>query len=170
MKMDWLSIVIAFISVVGSIASIGGAIWAWKEAVKSSDSAARAEQIKTQMVNQRKTSELSELKPLVLDATNCVKRYSTTMVSSFVGVNVSSKEDEAAKIQTLLNKIVEFSDYFAEGFAKQFFETSHSSLQSFLGASTPEDTKKFGIDLHKQMVDFSSILRKQLTEKKESTV
>lgn len=161
--MDWLSIA-------GSIASIGGAIWAWREAVRSSNSATRAEQIKTQMINQRKTSELSELKPLVLEATNCVKRYSTQMVSSFVGANFLSKEDEAAKIQTLLNKIVEFSDYFSEDFANQFFETSHSSLQSFLGASTPEDTKKYGMDLHKQMVDFSSVLRKQLTEKKESTV
>lgn len=92
------------------------------------------------------------------------------MVSSFVGSNFLSKEDEAAKIQTLLNKIVEFSDYFPKDFANQFFETSHSSLQSFLGASTPEDTKKYGMDLHKQMVDFSSVLRKQLTEKKESTV
>ncbi len=92
------------------------------------------------------------------------------MVSSFAGANFLSKEDEAAKIQTLLNRIVEFSDYFPEDFANQFFETSHSSLQSFLGASTPEDTKKHGMDLHKQMVDFSSVLRKQLIEKKESTV
>ena len=69
--MDWLSII-------GSVASIGGAIWAWREAVKSSKSASKAEKIKTQMINQRKTSELSELKPLVFSATECVKRYSTS--------------------------------------------------------------------------------------------
>ena len=160
--MDWLSII-------GSVASIGGAIWAWKEAVNSSQSATKAEQIKTQMVNQRKTSELSELKPLVLDATDSVKRYSTTMVSSLIGADETTKETEAAKIQTLLNKIVEFSDYFPENFANQFFETSHSSLQSFLAANSPQESKKHGMDLHKQMVDFSSVLRKNLTEKKEST-
>ncbi|MGR3972474.1 hypothetical protein [Shewanella sp. 1180_01] len=160
--MDWLSII-------GSVASIGGAIWAWKEAVKSSKSATKAEQIKAQMINQRKTSELSELKPLVLDATDSVKRYSTTMVSSLIGADETTKETEAAKIQTLLNKIVEFSDYFPENFANQFFETSHSSLQSFLEANSPGDSKKHGMDLHKQMVDFSSVLRKNLTEKKEST-
>lgn len=163
--MDWLSIA-------GSIASIGGAFWAWREAVRCSNAAASAEKIKTQLINQRKTSELSELNPLVSEAINCLNRYSTKMVSSLIGTNFpsSSKEDEAAKIQTLLNKIVEFSDYFPENLAKNFFETSHSSLQSFLEASTPEDTKKYGINLHKQMVDFSSVLRKQLTEKKESTI
>lgn len=160
--MDWLSII-------GSVASIGGAIWAWKEAVKSSKSATKAEQIKAQMINQRKTSELSELKPLVLDATDSVKRYSTTMVSSLIGADETTKETEAAKIQTLLNKIVEFSDYFPENFANQFFETSHNSLQKFLEANSPGDSKKHGMDLHKQMVDFSSVLRKNLTEKKEST-
>lgn len=161
--MDWLSIV-------GSVASIGGAIWAWREAVKSSKSASKAEQIKTQMINQRKTSELSELKPLVFAATECVKRYSTTMVSRLAGSGDTTKEDEAEKIQTLLNKIIEFGDYFPDGFSEQFFEISHRSLQSFLAATSPEDSKKYGMDLHKQMVDFSSVLRKNLTEKKETTV
>ena len=161
--MDWLSII-------GSIASIGGAIWAWRAAIRSSKSASRAEQIKTQMINQRKTSELSELKPLVTDALGCIKRYSTTMVSSLVGADNKNREDEAAKIQSLLNRIVEFSEYFSENFANQFFETSHASLQSFLAAQTPEDSKKYGMELHRQMIDFSSVLRKQLTDKKETTV
>lgn len=160
--MDWLSIV-------GSIASIGGAIWAWREAVKSSNFASKAEQIKTQMINQRKTSELSELKPLVSEALECVKRYSTTMTSSLIGADTSNKENEAAKVQSLLNKIVEFSDYFTDGFATDFFDASHASLQSFLNASTPNDSKKFGMELHRQIVDFSSILRKALTDKKETT-
>lgn len=161
--MDWLS-------VGGSVASICGAIWAWKEAGKSSKSATKAEQIKTQMINQRKTSELSELKPLVLDATESVKKYSTTRVSSLIGADESSKEIEAAKIQTLLSKIIEFSDYFPENFANDFYETSHKSLQFFLAANSPKESKKHGMALHKQMVDFSSILRKNLTEKKETTI
>ena len=161
--MDWLS-------AIGSIVSIGGAIWAWRESVKSAQSASQAEKIKDQMINQRKTSELSELKPLVTDALESVKRYSTTMVSNLIGANVSSKEVEAAKIQSLVNKIVEFNDYFPEGFAQDFFETSDGSLQSFLGSNTPKDSKKYGMELHKQMVDFSSILRKKLTDSKEATV
>lgn len=160
--MDWLSIV-------GSVASIVGAIWAWKEAIKSSKSATKAEQIKTQMINQRKTSELSELKPLVIDAINSVNKYSTSMTSSLIGAGKTTKETEAEKIQKLLNKIGEFSDYFQDGFANQFFATSNRSLQSFLEANNPQDSKRHGMDLHKQMVDFSSILRKNLTEKKEST-
>lgn len=88
------------------------------------------------------------------------------MVSNFVGANFSGKEDEAAKIQTLLNKIVEFSYYFPEGFENQFFDTTYSSLQSILGASTPDQTKNFGMDLDKQIVVFYSVLRKKLTEKK----
>lgn len=160
--MDWLSIV-------GSIASIIGAIWAWREAIRSSNSASKAEQIKIQMINQRKTSELSELKTLVSEALESIKRYSTTMTSSLIGADTTNKENEAAKVQSLLNKIVEFDEYFSNGFASDFFDKSHSSLQSFLSAETPADLKKFGMELHRQIVDFSSILRKTLTEKKETT-
>jgi len=160
--MDWLSIV-------GSIASIGGALWAWKEAKNSSNSATKAEQIKSQIINQRKTSELSELKPLVTDAMESVKKYSTQMMSSFIGMDKTTKEVEAQKVQTLLNKIVEFGEYFPDGFADDFFNTAHSSLQSFLSATEPENEKKHGMDLHKQIVDFSSVLRKNLTDKKETT-
>ena len=162
--MDWLSIV-------GSIASIGGACWAWYEAKNSSRSASKAEQIKIQLINQRKTAELSELRPLVSSAIDSVKHYNTKMVSTIAGYGqqAMSKESEAEKIQTLLNKVVEFSDYFQDGFAEQFYDDSNKSLQLFLSSNEACDTKNYGIDLHRQALNFSTILRKQLTEKREAT-
>lgn len=162
--MDWLSIV-------GSIASIGGALWAWNEAKKSSRSASEAQQIKTQLINQRKTAELSEIKPLLSSALDAVKHYNTKSVTTLAGLGEqsTSKELEAEKIQSLLNKVVEFSYYFVEGFGQQFYDDSNKSLQAFLSSTQAIDTKRYGCDLHRQLLTFSTVLRKNLTEKKEAT-
>lgn len=162
--MDWLSIA-------GSVASIGGAVWAWREAKRSSRSASKAEQIKTQLVNQRMTAELSEIKPLLSSALDAVKHYNTRSVSTLAGLGdqSTSKEAEAEKVQSLLNKVVEFSDYFPEGLGQQFYDDTDASLQEFLSSTQASDTKKFGCDLHRQLLNFSTVLRKNLTEKKEAT-
>lgn len=160
------------LSIIGSIASIGGAFWAWYEAKKSSNSASKAEEIKTQLINQRKTAELSEIKPLLASAIESIKHYNTKTVTTLAGLGEQSisKEAEAEKVQSLLSKVVEFSDYFQDGFAQQFYDDSNKSLQEFLSSTEASDTKKYGSDLHRQIINFSTVLRKQLTEKKETTV
>ncbi|OIN06171.1 hypothetical protein BFS86_19360 [Shewanella algae] len=158
------------LTVIGSIASIIGALWAWKQAVDASGSATKAEEIKSQIINQRKTSELSEIRPLLEQSLTAMRRYSTRMAASIIGDEPTSKEDEAEKVQACLNKIMEYSEYFQDDFASQFYETAHDSLQKFLNSTVPEEVKKHGMDLHKQMVDFSSVLRKQINEKREGTV
>lgn len=159
--MDWLS-------VVGSIASIAAALWAWYEAIRSRRFANDAEKIRSQIVSQRKTSELSELRPLVSNALEHIKPYSTTMASSLIGVDKADREKHAAHVQTLLNKIFELEEYFSAGFSRDFYDTTHASLQSFLSAETADDLKKFGMQLNRQIVDFSSVLRKLLNERRES--
>ncbi|RZQ54926.1 hypothetical protein C1E23_01175 [Pseudoalteromonas phenolica] len=157
-------------NIVGTFASIGSAIWAFVEARKSRDAASQAENVKTQIINQRKTAELSELNPLLTEAVNCCKHYTTSGSSSLIGVELNKKENEAAKIQSLLDKIIEYSEYFPNGFATEFYELTDESLQEFLNSESAEDIKKHGKQLHRQLINFSSILRKSITEMKESTV
>lgn len=87
------------LTVIGSIASIIGALWAWKQAVDASGSATKAEEIKSQIINQRKTSELSEIKPLLEQSLTAMRRYSTRMAASIIGDEPTSKEDEAERFR-----------------------------------------------------------------------
>ncbi len=51
--------------------------------------------IKTQLINQRKTAELSEIKPLLASAIESIKHYNTKTVTTLAGLGEQSISKEA---------------------------------------------------------------------------
>jgi hypothetical protein len=49
------------LSILGSIASIAGAIWAFREALKSANAATKAELLRDEIVHRRKLLEVSQV-------------------------------------------------------------------------------------------------------------
>lgn len=86
----------SWISVIGSIASIGGAIWAFIEANKASKSASKAEKVKGELVERRKLVEVSQVHA---ETSRILKTVST------VGPSCNSRSSEALIVQTLLKRL-----------------------------------------------------------------
>ena len=61
--------------VVGSLCSIGGAIYAGYQAKQAKGYSEKSEEIRKELINFRKTSELAEFKPTLIAARDAMDNY-----------------------------------------------------------------------------------------------
>jgi hypothetical protein len=99
-------IIFSIIGVIGTIASIYGAIISVKEAKKSKASAETAIEIKKQLMTRKTIVELAELKPFASNAIICSRRLTAPG-----GVDLSADIDT---IKEFISKLYENKSHFKE--------------------------------------------------------
>ena len=158
------------ISWIGSICSIFGAIYAVKQANIAKKAADFAQSIKRQLINHRKTSELSELQALLSTAQKAFTKYGSSSPKGLAGIAHNS---DAEVVLDFIHKLKSFRDYFADHFnnaADETYAEINLELIEFRRAASGAKISEHGSNILNSIVSFSPNLKRELTEQKESTV
>ena len=156
------------LSIISSIVSICGAIWAYFEASKSKNSATKAEEFKNEIIYLRKTVEVSQVYAETKRVLNVVSKVGPSFnLSVFAGINCA---DIAKEVETFSSFILEQSEHFSQNFnnkAKELSSDLKSDVENLSEASTFEDTKKYGKSIYYKIQTFTPIVKKLSDEKRE---
>lgn len=158
------------ISVIGSIASILGAIWAWKEAKKSKTSAELAQRIKDQLIGHRKTSELAELQALLSTAQKKFTKYGASNPKALAGIDHHADSESLLSFMHTLKSYNEYFEGEHENVADKFYDDIEKTLQLFRTSSSINNITEHGNSILNKLANFSPILKREFTSKKESVV
>lgn len=156
------------LSIIGSLASIGAAIWAFIEAKKSINAANKAEEFKNEIIYLRKTVEVSQVYAETKRVLNVVSKVGPSFNPSvFAGINCV---DIAKEVEVFSSFILEQSEHFSQNFnnkAKELNGDLKSDIENLSEAITFEDTKKYGKSIYYKIQNFIPVSKKLLDEKRE---
>lgn len=160
-----------WISVIGSIASIGAAIWAWVEARKSFQSATQAESVKNEIINRRKIVEVSQVYAETSRILTTVSKVGPSCNSGMLrGINCASIAKEVEEYSRYIN---EQSSHFTEFFdnkAKELCSSLNSDIEALSEAKSFEDKKTAGKSIYYKINNFMPTVKSLSDEKKENVV
>lgn len=165
-----MEVAMAILSVVGTLASFYGAWIAWKQAGISKSAAKLASKIKKQLINHRRTSELSELQVHIESTKITFLKYGSAEPSSLTGIKHSADAEVALEFIHNLKSLREYFSASEGNAADDAFDEINVELGKFKSAKTSKDISDIGESILNKVVMFSPILRKELTEQKESSV
>lgn len=156
------------ITVVGTLASVASAIFAWRQAETARDSANKAEEIRTQLISHRKTSELSELKVALGKAQTAMTKYGPASAkSSLQGVNQAR---DASDVQDFLLSLKENRNLFQRNginSADILCTRLYELIATFSSATTSSNKKEAGTELLEAINSFSPVVKQALDSRKE---
>ncbi|SHK26816.1 hypothetical protein SAMN05216369_1280 [Marinobacter antarcticus] len=165
-----MEVAMAVLSVVGTLASFYGAWIAWNQAGISKSAANLAGRIKEQLINHRRTSELSELQVYIDSTKRTFLKYGSAKPSSLTGTNHNTDAEVALEF---IHKLKSLRDYFSApdgNAADDAFDEINIDLGRLKSARSSKDISDIGESILNKVVMFSPILKKELTEQKESSV
>ncbi|MCS0030429.1 hypothetical protein WMQ60_05855 [Vibrio diabolicus] len=152
------------ISVLGSIASLWGAWFAWKQAKESQLAASVAERIRNQLTHHRDIENISKLEPLSKVAINKMRKYSVNKGEDSAGF---SPQFDADHVQEYINEIYSYADYFPENKAHELYSKTNTLIQNFVNSQIDAERKRLGNEIHNELVAFSLIFN-QIKKKYQS--
>ena len=159
----------AILTIVGTLASFYGAWIAWKQAGVSKLAAESAIKIREQLINHRRTSELSELQVYIESTKRTFLKYGSSKPSSLVGINQSADTQVALEF---IHKLKSLRDYFFDlerNVADDAFDQINEELRKFKSAKSSKDISDIGGNILTNIVMFSPILQKEITKQKETS-
>lgn len=157
----------AFISIVGSLASIFGAIWALKEAKNAARSADAAERTRQLMVDRRGLAEVTQIHTEIKRILNLVARVGPTTTAQLMrGVNCADIAREVeAFVAMLLERRSHFSDLYGDR-ATELRNELRSDIEGLAEAKTFEEKKLYGKSIYYRIENFAPIV-KELSDAKQ---
>lgn len=154
---------------IGSVCSILGAGYACYQASISKSAAEISKSIKSQLINHRKTSELSELQALLRTAQNAFNKYASSNSSALKGVDHNS---DAQVVLEFINKLKALREYFADHFdnaADTTYDEINANLALFRATTASGKVSSIGADILTSITGFSPSLQRELNAHKEKT-
>lgn len=157
-----------WLSIGGSIASIGGAAWAFYQARLSSRHANRAEAVRDELIKRREMVEISQVHAETTRILKVVSQVGPSCTSSTIrGVNCANIAKEVEEYSRFLN---EQSSYFTEFFynkAKELCTDLNPDIESLSEAKEFEDKKAAGKSIYYKINNFMPEVKRLTDEKKE---
>lgn len=158
-----------WISVIGSIASIGAAIWAWVQADQASSSASKAERVKNEIIERRKIIEVSQVYTETSRILKVISKVGpSSNASTLRGVNCSHIATDIADYSRFIN---EHSSHFTELFknkAKDLCLSIKDDIEDLAEAKTFKDKKNAGKNIYYKIDNFMPIVKSLSDDKKEN--
>lgn len=157
----------AFLSIVGSIASIFGAIWALMEAKKAARSAGAAELARQDVVDRRNLAEVAQVHAEIKRILNLVARVGPTSTAQLMkGVSCADiARDVEAFVAMLLERRSHFSDIYGDR-AAELRNDLRSDIEGLAEAKTFDDKKRFGKSIYYKIENFTPVV-KELSDAKQ---
>lgn len=154
------------ISIIGSFASIGAAIWAFVEAKKSANAATKAEILHDELVHRRKMVEVTQVHSETKRVLSVVSKVGPSCNAKLLkGVNCA---DIAKEVEIYTSFILEQSGHFTDFFdnkAKELCEDLKEDIESLSEAVTFEDKKQYGKNIYYKIQNFMPAV-KELSDKR----
>ncbi len=159
-----------FLSVVGSVASIFGAIWAWVEARKAARSADAAERVRQSLVDRRKLAEVAQIHSEIKRVLGVVAKVGPTSTPQLVrGLNCA---DIAREVETFAAMLLErgshFSDLYSDR-ATEIRDNLRADIEGLAEAKSFEDKKRHGKNIYYKIESFIPLVKQLADAKKEQT-
>lgn len=157
------------ISIIGSVASIGSAIWAFTEARKSLRHATKAEEIKKELINRRVIVEVSRMHS---ETSRILKTVSlagpTCTPSNLRGVDCNSIAKQVEEYVRFINEhISNFNEQFQVK-ARELCKNLTPNIEKLSEAKTFEEKKTPGKEIYHTINNFMPDIKQLADEKKEN--
>lgn len=155
------------LTIFGTVASIWGAVVSIQQAIaskKSADEAARATQ---QIVNQRRTSDLAELKVHCERAQKSMEKYGPG--ASAVSLSGVNPDNDAADVRTLLLEANKNRESFQRGEVEIFVGKISPLLDAFVLPKERSRIQPNGKALLMEVSNFLAVVKSSHDAKREST-
>lgn len=153
------------ITVIGTGASIWGAAISLKQAKAAKNSADEASRVQGQLINQRKTSELAELKVHCEKAIKCMEKYGPSSPQTSIR-GVRSKPD-ADEVQNLILEANKIKGAFLKGEVDVFVSKITPLLEKFVDPAQTTNIKLNGQTILMEVSSFLSVVKASLDSKRE---
>lgn len=156
------------ISIIGSIASVGGAIWAYVEAGKSANSASQAEFLRDELIHRRKIVEVSQVHSETKRVLLVVSKVGPACNASVLkGVNCA---EIAREVEAYSSFILEQSSHFSEFFenkAMELCDDLKEDIEKLSESVSFEDIKQYGKSIFYKIQNFMPAAKELSDEKRE---
>lgn len=158
----------SWLSILGSIASIGGAIYAYHQAGQSRKYAIEAQQLRDELVNRRKLVEVSQ----VHNETNRILKVAskvgpTCTATSIKGIDVAGIAQEVEEYSRFLNaQSSHFSEFFSNR-ASELCTSLNNDIETLSEAVEFEEIKAVGKSIYYKINGFFPVVKSLTDEKKE---
>jgi hypothetical protein len=158
------------LSILGSLTSIGAAIWAAVEARRSSRAATRSETMRNEIVHRRRLIEVShihaETKRILAVASEVGPTTNAKLLRGVDNAKIARQVEEYAR--SLLDQSGHFSDVFGNE-ARALCERLRPDIEALAEAVTPEDKKRYGKSIYYNISAFMPIAKGLADEQREQT-
>lgn len=158
----------SWLSILGSIASIGGAYYAYHQAGKSREYATEAQRLKDELVNRRKLVEVSQVHAETDRILKVVSRVGPTCTATSIkGVNVTGIAQDVEEYSRFINAQ---SSHFSELFSNQASELCTSindDIENLSEALEFQAIKAAGKSIYYKINAFLPLVKALTDEKKE---
>lgn len=159
-----------FLSIVSSIVSIVGAIWAWVEARNAASSAKVAERAREELVDRRKLAEVAQIHSEIKRVLGVVSRVGPTSTPQLVrGLNCS---DIAREVETFVAMLLERGSHFTDLYSDRATELRSDlrvDIEGLAEAQTFEDKKRYGKSIYYKIESFTPLVKQLADAKREQT-
>ena len=156
------------LSILGSLASIGGAIWAFVEARKSTNAATKAEALRNEIVQRRKLLEVSQVyveTRRILGLVSAAGPSSTPQLLR--AINCAQIPTE---IEQYGRSLMEFSSNCSDVFgneAKSLCESLRADIEALAEAATPDEKKMHGKSAYYKIERFIPVAKQYADDRRE---
>ena len=158
----------SILSVLGSLASIGGAIWAFVQAGKSKQYATEAQLMRDEIIARRHMVEMSDIHAETKRILRTVSKVGPTCNETFIrGIRCTDIAREVEEFSRLIN---EQSSHFNEMFknrARELCDELRTDIEALSEAKDFEQKKCAGKRIYYKISEFLPFVKTLTDEKKE---
>lgn len=161
----------SLISIAGSVASIGGAIWAFVEARHAASSANKAELVRDELIDRRKLVEVSKVFAQTERILTAVSKIGPSCnLKTLKGVDCVSIAKEIEEYSRFLNtQSAHFSELF-ENRARVLCDDLKSDIEELSEVSASEIKKQVGKRIYYKIYEFMPFVKDMADEKQEHSI
>lgn len=156
------------LSILGSLTSVGAAIWALVEARKAVRAATQAEALRDEIIHRRRLVEVSHVyadtKRILATASEVGPTTNAKLLRGVDGAKIA--REVAAYAQSLTDQSGHFSDIFGND-ARALCERLRPDIEALAEAVTPEDKKSFGKSIYYNILAFMPLAKQLADEQRE---
>lgn len=161
----------SLISIAGSVASIGGAIWAFVEARHAASSATKAELVRDELIDRRKLVEVSKVFAQTEQILAVVSKIGPSCnPKTLKGVDCGSIAKEVEEYSRFLNL---HSSQFPELFgskARTLYADLKGDIEELSEVFIPDRKKEVGKKIYYKINEFMPFVKQLTDEKQEHSV
>lgn len=158
----------SWLSILGSLASIGGAIWAYVQARRSRTFAEQAKAVRDELVERRKVIEVSKVYIETTRILRLVSKVGPTCTP--ISIKTVKCHEIAREVEEYTRLLNEQSLHFTnqlENQAQKLYEDLKPDIEALVEANDFESKKNAGKSIYYKIDDFMPLVKTLMDEKKE---